>query len=123
MPCNSDYMNASSREIALSQVACLLDEIEGKPIDRSHWQGYHPQVYSRSINKAEADAMVARLCSFLRDADVTRYSLEMQMWWRDHLKADQARIEQERRDANAEAARKAALSKLSPEERKALGLE
>lgn len=123
MPCNSDYMNASGYEIVFSQVACLLDEIEGKPIDKSHWNGYHPRVYSRGLRKADGDAMVARLCSFLRDADVTRYSLEMQMWWRDHLKADQARIERELRESEKEAECKAAISKLTPEERKLLGLE
>jgi hypothetical protein len=123
MPCNSDYMAASGYEIALSRVACLLDEIEGKPINQSHWHGYHPRVYSRTPSKAEADEMVARLCSFLRDADVTRYSLEMQMWWRDHLKADQARIEREHHEAEQANKRKEALSKLTPEERKALGLE
>lgn len=123
MPCNSDYMEASGYEKAMSQVACLLDEINGKPIDRSHWGGYHPRIYSRGVSKAEADAMVARLCSFLRDADVMRYSLEMQMWWRDHLKADEARIERERREVDAAAERNAALAKLTPEERKLLGLE
>lgn len=123
MPCNSDYMNASGYEIALSQVACLLDEVEGKPIDKSHWSGYHPRVYSRGLSKADGDAMVARLCTFLRDADVTRYSLEMQIWWRDHLKADQARIERELRKSEKEAERKQALSKLTPAERKLLGLE
>lgn len=123
MPCNSDYMAASDFEVQMSRVACLLDEIEGEPIDRAHWGGYHPRIYNRSPSKAEADDMVARLCSFLRDADVTRYSLEMQMWWRDHLHADQARIERELREADTEAQRKSALSKLTPDERKALGLE
>lgn len=80
MPCNSDYLEANDYERELSRVACLLDELDGKPIDQSHWRGsagpYHPAVYSRCITKEDADRM---------------YSLEMQMWWRDHQAADKAR--------------------------------
>lgn len=30
MPCDCSYMNANEKEIKLSQVACLLDELAGK---------------------------------------------------------------------------------------------
>lgn len=93
MPCNSDYLSASEYEIELSRVACLLDEIAGKKkLDRSHWRGYHPRVYNKPFSRGdrgEGDVMVAELCAFLRSApDITIYSLEMQIWWRDHKKAD-----------------------------------
>lgn len=118
MPCNSDYLAANGREIELSRVACLLDELEGRKFSKSDWAGYHPKVYNQNPN---GDAMVAKLCTALQTADVSKYSLEMQMWWRDHQKADKQRIAQEVKTAKSEAARKAALAKLTPHERKLLG--
>lgn len=88
MPCDSSYMNPSNKELEISRVACLLDEIKGIPINRSHWDGYHPLVYNRKFND---DKMVRELCSKLRSLDVTKFSLEMQMWWRDHQIADAKR--------------------------------
>jgi hypothetical protein len=31
------------------------------------------------------------LCARLRQVDVTQYSLEMQLWWRDHQQVDALR--------------------------------
>lgn len=112
MPCNSDYMNATGKEVALSQVACLLDELNGKAeIDQAHWSGYHPRVYSKSI---DGDALVAELCSKLQTEDVSKRSLEMQIWWRDHQKADKERLEREMQQQKTEAEKAAALEKLTP---------
>lgn len=120
MPCNSDHMEANHLERRLSQVACLLDELAGKPkIDKAHWGGYHPRVYSASF---DADALVAELCSKLQSVDVTQCSLEMQMWWRDHQAADKARIAVEIQRHKEEADRAAAIEKLTPYERKLLGV-
>lgn len=47
---------------------------------------------------------------------------EVVQWWMRHKKADDARKEQESRDRLAYAARASALAKLTPEERKLLGL-
>jgi hypothetical protein len=126
MPCNSDYMEASGKEIALSRVACLLDELDGKPLNPSHWGGYHPAVYNKGdvagVGGTAGDAMVSELCSRLQAIDVTKYSLEMQMWWRDHQAADKARIEHELARKKDETERRAAIAKLTPHERKLLGL-
>lgn len=120
MPCNSDYMNASGKEIALSRVACLLDELNGKQeIDRSHWEGYHPRVYSQRV---DGDALVAELCDRLQKEDVSKRSLEMQIWWRDHQKADKERLEREMQQQKTESEKSAALEKLTPYERKLLGV-
>lgn len=51
MPCNSDHMEASQREIAMSRVFQLLDEFEGKPLDRSGWGGYDRRVYCKALSK------------------------------------------------------------------------
>lgn len=120
MPCNSGYMDATGDEVALSQVACLLDELNGKrKIDRSHWEGYHPDVYNKHVN---GDKLVAKLCSRLQSVDVTKYSLEMQMWWRDHQKADKERLKAELKQKKTKAAKAAALKKLNPYERRLLGV-
>lgn len=92
MPCYSDYMNPSNKEIQLSQTACLLDELEGKPLNRHHWAGFHPQVYGQPIN---GDKLVSNLCQKLQTLDVTKLSLKMLIWWYGHQLADKERLEKE----------------------------
>lgn len=121
MPCNSDYMNPTTKERDLSRVQCLLDELNGIKFTRGSWDGYHPKVYCKSVN---ADNLVADLCSRLHKCpDVTKYSLEMQMWWRDHQEADFKRKQAEAKKQQAQKIKQKALAKLSPSERKALGLD
>lgn len=79
----------------LSRVACLLDELDGKPINSSHWNGYHPAADNPALKGDAADGMVSEPCYRLQSLDVTTYSLEMQIWWRDHQAADKARVEHE----------------------------
>ncbi len=120
MPCNCDYMEASDLELQLSRVACLLDELDGKPLNQSHWRGYHPAVYNKW--EVDGDKMVSELCDRLQSVDVTKYSLELQMWWRDHQRADKERIEHELARKKHDSDREAVISKLTPYERKLLGL-
>jgi hypothetical protein len=122
MPCQSDYLSANHYEKEISRVACLLDELAGKPIDDAHWNGYHPRVYGK-INKIAGDLMVQELCNALQSCDVKSYSLEMQMWWRDHQIADDKRRNSELDKKTAKAEREAALAKLTLRERQILGLE
>jgi hypothetical protein len=112
-------MEATGKEVELSKVACLLDELDGKPLEPSHWRGYHPAVYSREV---DADAIVSELCRRLQTVEVTKQSLEMQMWWRDHQAADKARLEHEMARNKTGSEREAALSKLTEYERELLGI-
>jgi hypothetical protein len=112
-------MEANVLKIRLSQVACLLDELDGKEIDQHQWQGYHPLAYSQRV---DGDKMVAELCKRLQHVDVKDYSLEMQIWWRDHQAADKARVEAELAAAEDAKAKAAAIAKLTPHERKLLGI-
>jgi hypothetical protein len=121
MGCNSDYMRATDLEINAARVATLLDEIDGKPWNQNHFSGYHPLTYCKTT-KALLDDLTQLLCGKLQNLDVTKYSLEMRMWWRDHQIADDARIEHEARMAQIDAEKKAALEKLTPHERKLLGI-
>ncbi len=93
MPCYAGYMEPEQRELNASRVYCLLDELDGKPWKESHWNGYHPNAYCR---KFDLDALVASLCARLKNVDVTKHSLEMQIWWRDHQRADAEREARER---------------------------
>lgn len=125
MPCRSDYMDANSMERNLSQVACILDEVKlGKEINSSHWDGYHPMIYNQTgaLNKQERDAMVEELCSLLQKTDVKKLSLEAQKWWRDHQIADKNRIKNELKAIRENKAKQDALDKLTPYEKKLLGL-
>lgn len=119
MPCNSDHMDANRKEIALSKVACLLDELAGNTnLNLRNWDGYHPAVYCKSRSKEDADALVSKLCSRLQTLDVTKQSLEMQMWWRDHQAADKARLKKEMEQEKTDQEKEVALSKLTDYERK-----
>jgi len=123
MPCRSDYLEATAKEVELSRVLCHHAELDGKPNYPASWyQGYHPKVYSKFVSREDADEWVAHLCSRCQQIDVTKYSLELQMWWRDHQAADAKRKQDAKEAAELEKLRLAAMAKLSPEERKALGL-
>lgn len=119
MPCDSRYLQATNYEVSLSRVASLLDELDGKPITPSHWEGYHPRVYSQSV---DGDALVAQLCAALQARDVSRYSLEMQIWWRDHQRADKQRVEADMQALKTHQDRESAITKLTAYERQLLGV-
>jgi LPS O-antigen subunit length determinant protein (WzzB/FepE family) len=122
MPCDGEYLNADQREIELSRMFCLLEELDGKEeIDKNHWSGYHPRAYG---NRSESlNSVASLLCERLRGIDVSRYSLELQMWWRDHKIADRKRLEEEISKKKENEDRKLALSNLSDYERRILGLD
>jgi len=123
MPCECDYLEANDFERRMSQVACLLDEIRGHKNWKDGWDGYHPSVYNRTIGAALADHWVKSLCDYCQTHDVTKHSLELQMWWRDHQEADGRRIHRELQESLIKEEREVALSKLTPYERRLLKLE
>lgn len=120
-PCSCDGYGPDQNEKQLSRVMCLLEELDGSKWDHRHWQGYHPAAHN-CWNKYIADKMTAELCKRLQFVDVTKYSPEMQIWWRDHQESDQKRIAKEKAEEQRQMQRQAALSKLTPDERKVLGL-
>jgi hypothetical protein len=114
-------MEASSLERELSKVACFLDEIAGKQWTRGEMAGYHSRVYGKATREL-GDQLVNELCNALQGADVSTFSLEMQIWWRDHQAADEERIAKELALATLTFQQEAALAKLTPHERQLLGL-
>lgn len=117
MPCNCDGYEPEVIDVTAHQALCVLRELGGGDLKPKDW---HP--HSRSPDRGQADEIVAEACRRLRGVDVTKYSLELQMWWRDHQEADKRREAQAKKKAEEAALRESALAKLTPKERKALGL-
>lgn len=94
MPCSGDYLNPRGLEIPLSEVYCFLAELKGDEWE-PHWlKGYHPMVYSKGPTKEQLDTGVRALCGVLKGMtkeEIRECSLELQIWWRDHQKADRER--------------------------------
>lgn len=118
MPCNSDHMSATGAEKELSAIYGFLDELETGKLEDGFNDGYDTRAYNKT-DKEHLDKKTAELCSKLQNTDVTKFSLEMQIWWRDHQKHDCKRLEKEMKDATD---REAAISKLTPYERNLLGI-
>lgn len=124
MPCDSSHLQANSLEIEMSRVAAIIDELERHvPISRRAWDGYHERVYNKGLTRAEADAMTAHLCHLMQRRDPANCSLEAQIWWRDHQAADRARAQATLDITRTREEKAAALKKLTPHERRLLGLE
>jgi vacuolar-type H+-ATPase subunit I/STV1 len=125
MGCNSSYMEATQAEKNLSVVYGLLDEIKTGKLPNDFGNGYDYRVYGTTTKK-RLDEKTEELCFALQildqHQDVSKYSLEMQIWWRDHQKADKERIEKEMEELKEKEAKELAVAKLTPYERKLLGL-
>ena len=122
MPCRCYEEEPSERMIEGSRVGCLLDEFFEKiPVDKKYWDGtcIHPRVHHNGCN---IDQLTDALCYHLSKVDVTNYSLEIQMWWRDHQIADAKRIKEEAEQEELQRKKMIAVAKLTPEEKKLLGL-
>lgn len=125
MPCDSSHMKANTYEIEISRVVCLLEELDGKKWSSDHWDGYHPKVYCKA-NREFGDRVVSELCGKLQklsSKQLSNLSLELQMWWRDHKKADKEKLEKTLKAKKREKDRAAALAKLTPYERRILEQE
>lgn len=111
MPCNCDHLEPSGREVKSRELMRLL-------VEAGLWEGEVP--YYGQVENLERHTQM--MCDFCSRSDVTQQSLEMQIWWRDHQAADKVRLEREQQSAKTEVEKRAALDKLTPYERKLLGL-
>lgn len=99
MPCDSSYMQANGLEIEVSRMMMLIEELEGGKhpnVSSRWWRGYHPNVYGKPHQEVRllADQCAKQLCASLRGklpTQIKDMSLEMQLWWREHQKADKKR--------------------------------
>ena len=95
MPCNSDHMMPNQRELDMSRILCFLRELDDLTYPARWLDGYHPEAYDKTLAKDVHDKYTKKLCDKLQGVDVSGYSLELQMWWRDHQAADAKRKEKE----------------------------
>jgi hypothetical protein len=123
MPCRSDYMQSTDREKELSRVYAFLDEvIVHKPLPKDFGTGYDARVYNRGLSQEHLDHQTESLCKVCQEIDVSKCSLELQMWWSKHQKSDAEHIYQDWIKAKTDQDRKDALKKLTPYERSILGI-
>jgi len=66
--------------------------------------------------------MLCSACVGLETKGWDMPTLELKKWWEKHQKEDERRLAMERAERKKNRLRKQAISKLTPEERKALGL-
>lgn len=125
MGCRSDYMEPNTYEIENSKVLALLEELKTGKLPKWFGDGSYKEVYNSST-KIILDNNTEKLCSLLqkeKDLNISKMSLEMQLWWRDHKEADKKRISAELKAKKTDKAKEIAISKLTPFERKLLGLD
>jgi hypothetical protein len=110
-------MEPNQTEINLAKVEALHHELLTGKLPKWYGDGGHASIYNSATDE-RLNRSVYNLCAKLQAVpDITIYSLEMQMWWRDHQEADKNRLIDET------LARKNALAKLSDYEKQLLGLK
>lgn len=112
MPCNCDHMEPSQHEVESRKLMELMAEV-----------GLHKDDVPYYGNVSAIHEHTAMMCKFCQDNDVTKYSLELQIWWRDHQIADMERLERELNEKKKESAKREAIAKLTPYERELLGIK
>lgn len=89
MPCRSDYMEPTERDKESVRVMEFLREIDGLTFD--HDNPWTKGQFAHRLNKD-----TERLCAFCRQKELypsqmPKFSLELQLWWKRHKKADATR--------------------------------
>ena len=91
----------------------------GPPLGESH-----SELQQAKIDKLTR--MLCTLCKRLEDHEEGNHiydSHELDVWWAEHKEQDRIREQRESQERAEERFKKEAVAKLSPEERKVLGLE
>lgn len=127
MPCDSSYMEPDPRESESARVRGFLREIGLPPKSPDLDAGgnsYPSYVKQDSIygNYQTLTEDTAALCEWCSAHDVSKQSLELQIWWRDHQRADLQREKAREADEHLAELKRQAILKLTPDERRALGL-
>jgi len=131
MPCNSDYLAPNSNERAMQDAAIYQSRVL-KRLGRTV-----PAWLKREAKNiyAKDERNVTGLCVILKEIgkegrDQLLYSdakdaqmRDVAAWWEEHEKADKARLRTEKKLRTQKKAKAEALAKLSPADKKALGLK
>ena len=132
MPCNSDYLDPTGREIELQRAARLLLFCYRECGIKGITHALIDAAADQYCNKDYVEPLCTFLTNFKRQsrANFERFIYngkrkqcrDLADWWDEHQKADKAREAEEARQRKKKAIRKIALGKLSNEERDALDL-
>lgn len=72
--------------------------------------------------KDKLDQTTSMLCEVLQKTDTSKLSLKVRRWWMDHQRMDKLRLEADLQRKKTKLQKEKALAKLTPYERKLLGL-
>ncbi len=129
MPCNSDYLNQNEREAELQRAAKLLAFVYRATFRKV------PKEVEAMAEKYYADVdYIPDLCAEIKAMnDITyekvvytgrsKLSRDLADWWETHQQADAKREELELQEKEKEWLKEQGLAKLSPRERRALGID
>lgn len=128
MPCNSDYLNPTNREFELQRTAKLLVFVRkslGQQIP-AELKRAASDIYCKDDYVAELCGVLKNLTPALTDRIVynaqNKTSRGLADWWEEHQEADRKRIASEKRVKLEQKLREKALAKLTPKEKRILGL-
>jgi hypothetical protein len=132
MPCRSDYMEPNEREIESRLVASLLAYVL-QAMNISVPTNISSAALNSYGSAENCDVFTARLCSLIKGMNKKQrerivynaknpVSRRLADWWENHQTIDKKREAKEKADAAREKIREAALAKLSPKEKEALGV-
>jgi hypothetical protein len=130
MPCRSDYMEPTNKELLLRETAQLLIYVR---MNTSRGIRISNTLKAASQDSYCKEDYVAELCSAIRalapeEMDRIVYdgrnseARKLADWWDKHQEADRKRQEEEEREQKRTDLRNAGLAKLTPEEIEALGI-
>ncbi len=106
MPCRSDYDNYDDRTNArVSREDDLINEV------------------NRTTRFACEALTLLEKMETQPGSSIAKLSEDTRKWWRKHKKSDKKRIQREEALKHIEDKKQAALNKLTPEEKKLLGLK
>lgn len=126
MPCRSDYQEPNEMERELAKVRAITEETKTKTGKIPSY--YHSPSEAGTYNnttKEDLDKETASLCAIfskMGPRTLNKMSLESQMWWRDHQESDKRRLQEQMKNLKDQAAKEKALKKLTPREKKLLGI-
>lgn len=124
MGCRNEYLKSTAAEKELSKVVALLDEVKfKKPIPKNYGDGNDPRAYGQEKDLHQKTEELCLLLQPKSQRSIKLYSLELQVWWRDHRALDRKRLREEKDKARTAKARRELIEALTPYERKLLNLK
>lgn len=63
-------MEPNAREVEMSRVLTLIDEMRGKRFDKDNYSGYHPDAYCQTNTQEELNEKTAYLCNWLTEIEM-----------------------------------------------------